>query len=138
MHDEMYHWGVKGMRWGVRRYQRKDGSLTAAGKKRQAKELEKQRKEAETVEQKKERILKSRSAKDLYENAHLFDDKELNTAYNRLNLERNIKNLAPEEVSRGKSFIDGTIRTLETTKKLMDAGTSAYISAQRVAKLFDK
>ena len=32
--DELYHWGVKGMRWGVRRYQNKDGSLTAAGKKR--------------------------------------------------------------------------------------------------------
>ena len=28
------HWGVKGMKWGVRRYQNKDGSLTAAGKKR--------------------------------------------------------------------------------------------------------
>ena len=31
---ELYHSGVKGMKWGVRRYQNKDGSLTAAGKKR--------------------------------------------------------------------------------------------------------
>ena len=31
---ELYHWGIKGMRWGVRRYQNKDGSLTPAGKKR--------------------------------------------------------------------------------------------------------
>lgn len=31
---ELYHWGVKGMKWGVRRYQNKDGSLTPAGKKR--------------------------------------------------------------------------------------------------------
>lgn len=28
------HWGIKGMKWGVRRYQNKDGSLTPAGKKR--------------------------------------------------------------------------------------------------------
>lgn len=28
------HWGIKGMKWGVRRYQNKDGSLTPAGEKR--------------------------------------------------------------------------------------------------------
>lgn len=32
--DELYHAGVKGMKWGVRRFQKKDGSLTSAGKKR--------------------------------------------------------------------------------------------------------
>lgn len=33
-HNELYHHGIKGQRWGVRRFQKKDGSLTAAGKKR--------------------------------------------------------------------------------------------------------
>ena len=31
---ELYHHGILGMHWGIRRYQNKDGSLTAAGKKR--------------------------------------------------------------------------------------------------------
>jgi hypothetical protein len=30
----LYHWGIKGMKWGVRRFQNKDGSLTPAGKAR--------------------------------------------------------------------------------------------------------
>lgn len=34
MENELYHYGVKGQRWGVRRYQNPDGSLTMAGKKR--------------------------------------------------------------------------------------------------------
>lgn len=34
---ELYHYGVKGMRWGVRRYQNKDGSLNDRGIKRYAK-----------------------------------------------------------------------------------------------------
>lgn len=34
MQYELYHYGIKGQKWGVRRFQRKDGSLTPAGKKR--------------------------------------------------------------------------------------------------------
>ena len=36
------HHGVMGMKWGVRRYQNEDGSLTAAGRKKYAKRLYKQ------------------------------------------------------------------------------------------------
>ena len=32
--NELYHFGVKGMKWGVRRYEDKSGHLTPAGKKR--------------------------------------------------------------------------------------------------------
>lgn len=32
--DELYHHGIKGQRWGIRRYQNDDGSLTEAGRKR--------------------------------------------------------------------------------------------------------
>ena len=35
--DELYHHGIKGQRWGVRRFQNEDGSLTAKGEKRYAK-----------------------------------------------------------------------------------------------------
>lgn len=36
--NELYHHGVKGQKWGVRRYQNADGTLTDAGKKRKARQ----------------------------------------------------------------------------------------------------
>lgn len=38
---ELYHHGVKGQRWGIRRYQNEDGTLTSAGKKRYSSALSK-------------------------------------------------------------------------------------------------
>lgn len=48
---ELYHHGIKGQRWGVRRFQKKDGSLTPAGKKRyyDTPELNKQKSEMKSA-----------------------------------------------------------------------------------------
>ena len=53
--NELIHWGIKGMRWGQRRYQNKDGSLTPAGKKRYDKETE-ELKARERIIKNKERV----------------------------------------------------------------------------------
>lgn len=37
--DELQHWGIKNQKWGKRRFQNKDGSLTPAGKERYNKEM---------------------------------------------------------------------------------------------------
>lgn len=52
--QELTHHGILGQKWGVRRYQNKDGTLTARGKKRYSAEMDKLKKE-ETVLKNKQR-----------------------------------------------------------------------------------
>jgi hypothetical protein len=141
MEYSLNHSGIKGMRWGIRRYQNKDGSLTALGRRRyklqekkaQA-DAEKAKREGETVEAKKERILKSRSAKELYENADLFSTNELQNAYNRLQLERNISGLIPKETKPGKEFLENTSSTAKSLVDLTGNVTKLY---NNVAKVYN-
>lgn len=41
-YDELYHYGIKGQKWGVRRFQKKDGTLTSEGKKRYSDDAKKE------------------------------------------------------------------------------------------------
>lgn len=54
--DELYHYGIKGQKWGVRRYQNKDGSLTPAGKKRRSSSDEARNMSTDELRQKVRRL----------------------------------------------------------------------------------
>ena len=62
---ELYHHGVKGQRWGIRRYQNKDGSLTTYGKKRYAKELAKLEADKKRVRQQEQTAKKIKKLDDM-------------------------------------------------------------------------
>lgn len=110
--DELYHHGIKGQRWGIRRYQNKDGTLTPAGKKRAAK-LES---EYEKVTGKKMGDTSQTSSKKSYSKKPVsgkddetgklksLTDDELRNKVNRTRLENEYKNLMGEKNKKESSL----------------------------------
>lgn len=130
--NELYHFGIKGMKWGIRRTPAQLGHTTK--NKNQRKNDKQALNKKARIDKKKREVLKSRSAKELYKYANLFDTRELQEAYNRLQLERNIQNLVPKEVKKGQNFTQKVIKSGRTVSDLLDTGTKLY---NNVAKIYN-
>lgn len=101
----LYHAGIKGMKWGVRRYQNKDGTLTDAGKKRRARQ-ESQSEDARTASALKKKKVSEMS------NAEL---KKLNE---RTRLEQEYSRLNPNTVQKGWKYVVGAAAVTGTALAL--------------------
>lgn len=96
MENELRHHGVKGMKWGVRRYQNKDGSYTPAGRKRRTQSADNEA-----------RV----DRKNALKNRRTLSDKELKERVERLKLEKQFKELTEEDISPGRAFVSDVMKT---------------------------
>lgn len=105
--EHLCHWGIKGMKWGVRRYQNKDGSLTPAGKKRYPSESKSKKKKVSEM-----------------------TDQELREIVTRMNLESNYKKLtaSPSTFKKATTIVAGIATG-------MGAITSLYNQSRNIMKI---
>lgn len=126
---ELYHHGIKGMRWGIRRYQNKDGSLTPAGQKRRAK-LEGELKKLHGVDENGSGRPAAASVKPAGKKriSEMTDD-EINRAIARARLEDTYRALRPEPQQPEKNAFAKKMLNEAIKPAVIEAGKNLVSSA---------
>ena len=118
---ELYHWGIKGMKWGVRRYQNADGSLTAAGRKRYSNP-------DGTLNEKGKKYYAEQATRLKKERQAIMAQKRLDAKLEKLDAQRK----ANEELRNGVKKTDG--KSTETTQNKFEGERIADISTEELIK----
>lgn len=148
--NHLEHWGVLGMKWGVRRYQNKDGSLTSEGRaryknltdKKTIKQVFKEKGENITDADIKEAILRNPNAKDVKKYQHLFTAQEIQSMANQRNAIASMLNaehrISFERIQTYKNFADILSTTVSAIKSTAYLAKSIGTGAEIVKSLKNK
>lgn len=119
---ELYHHGIKGQKWGIRRFQNEDGTYTNAGK-------ERRNTSDSATKAKSSEYPKQKGAF----HKKLSND-ELKQRIERLKLEKEYLNLKRETIGPGKSFVLDVLTSIGK-KSLTQLGVSGVMeAANRLAR----
>ena len=123
--DYIAHYGIRGQKWGFRRFQNEDRTLTEAGKERYNKAKDSDEKASKKEDKPESSKWKTKDAK------YLSDD-ELNRRNSRLQRERQYADLTK---SRGKKFLEGTGKAFNKILIGSLIGASAGLMAKHYKEL---
>ena len=149
--NELQHHGIKGMKWGIRRFQNTDGSLTSAGRKRYnngkettvedyQKALDRVKTASSSVDAIRRVNSEMNQVKDptmerrIRKNASQMSDKELYEKVQRMNVEDNYTRMMMnrERLERGESF---TNKALDVSAAALRGATTALTIALLIKQL---
>lgn len=139
--EELKHYGIKGQKWGVRRFQNADGSLTGEGRKRYAdvdlkdakKKVDKGKDMVEGVTKAKKKVVEKQHEQKIKKDLSEMSDQELRDIVNRLNMEeRYTQVMKSRGVEQGKSKVD---KILEYAGTALTIGSSALSIAIAIKEL---
>lgn len=141
VNNELQHHGIKGQKWGVRRFQNSDGSLTNEGRRRYSnddfknakKKIDKGKEVVDGATKAKKKAVEKQHEQKIRKDLSEMSDQELRDIVNRLNMEeRYTQVMKSRGLEQGKSRVD---KILDYAGTALTIGSSALSIAIAIKEL---
>lgn len=136
--SELYHHGVLGMRWGVRRNNSSGSSGEPSRLRRFARntnvnDVSSMINNSKTINNETSRIVKNKTISKHKKTAEQMTNKELQDAINRMNLEKQFSTLSAEKTTAGKISAMDVLDTVGTALTIAGAAAGLYGTVKGIA-----
>ena len=131
-YNELTHHGILGMKWGRRRYQNKDGSLTEEGRKRYGDGEQTK----ESYEEGKAKAVQSGSAKEVLRYKGNLTQQEMQFALSRIKWEKEMSSIDASETVTGKDRVDKFFDGVKTATGYAGKAIQAYNTVANIINAF--
>ena len=142
MSTELYHHGIKGQKWGIRRFQNPDGTLTEAGRKRYGtvENLKAKRtlKQINKEESEKKKAISSGKVADIQKISTKLTDEEMAEAFKRISYEQKLAQLKNTDIANGQEKAAKIVAAGATIKDAAKTMTEIYNIAAQTYNAFSK